>query len=98
MPTIGDALGHAEEASFIGREEEIATFEQWLSAPPERFEILNVYGPGGVGKTALLRHFRRLALGRERPVVYLDGRQMAPTEEAFLSALGGSSIDDALQK
>jgi energy-coupling factor transporter ATP-binding protein EcfA2 len=50
--------------------------------------VLNVYGPGGVGKSALLRAFARLARARERTVLALDGSDLAEGGAALLRAVG----------
>lgn len=42
---------------FVGREKEIAEFEQVLNSPEASQWILNVHGPGGIGKTQLLNKF-----------------------------------------
>ena len=68
---------------FVGRERELATFHAWLgSGSPS---LLNVTGPGGVGKTTLLAAFERAVA---RPSVHVDGRAVLPTPEDFLAALG----------
>lgn len=42
---------------FIGREKEIAAFNNMLSATDNGQWILHLYGPGGIGKTKLLQQF-----------------------------------------
>ena len=54
MPTIAEALGSLEQELFVGRAAELAAFEQWLTADTKHPIILNVTGPGGVGKSTLL--------------------------------------------
>jgi hypothetical protein len=41
----------------LGRDGELGLFRTALGAPEPRFTVLHVHGPGGVGKTALLRAF-----------------------------------------
>ena len=58
--------------------------------------ILNVSGPGGVGKSMLLRTFRRIALERGRPVVLADGATFPATPAGLLHALGGAQVEEVL--
>jgi putative ribosome biogenesis GTPase RsgA len=60
--------------------------------------LLNVSGPGGVGKSALLGAFRRLAEEAGRPVVVAEGRGMPPTPECLLARLGGASLKEVAQR
>jgi AAA ATPase-like protein len=85
---IADRLAAAQESGFFGRRPELELFREALAAPALPFTILHVHGPGGVGKTTLLRELARLAREAGRPVVTMDGRDVAPTPEAFLRALG----------
>ncbi|SPL96366.1 COG2256: ATPase related to the helicase subunit of the Holliday junction resolvase [[Actinomadura] parvosata subsp. kistnae] len=45
--------------------------------------MLYVHGPGGIGKSALLRRFADEAIAAGRTVVQLDGRTVNATPEAF---------------
>ncbi len=71
MPTqlplsLQDILAQRQEEDFVGREEHIQRFLENLRLPlddPRRRFIFNIYGPAGVGKTWLLQHLRRLAVG-----------------------------------
>src|SRR5215211_2988489 len=87
MPTIREAVEALEERLFVGRAHDLEAFDLWLGRPggPEP-QLLNVYGPGGVGKSALLAAFRRISERAGRPVVAIDGRSIPPTPEAFLAA------------
>jgi|GEM_PF-5513120 len=42
---------------FVGRERELGKLEEWMNSTTKT--LLNIYGPSGVGKTALLRQFGR---------------------------------------
>jgi nucleoside phosphorylase len=51
---------------FIGRKAELAQFGE-LIARQDTFRLLNMHGPGGIGKTALGREMLRLATAQQLP-------------------------------
>jgi hypothetical protein len=84
--SIADRLAAARATGFVGRGPERDLFRSALSAGDAPFTVLFIHGPGGVGKTSLLRELERVAR-LERPcVVRLDGRDVAPTPHAFARA------------
>jgi hypothetical protein len=95
VETYGVALALLEERFFTGRDNELRRFRDWLRADSPTPSILNVIGPGGVGKTTLLRAFGRLAREHRRPVVLVDGHSLEATPTAFLNALGTTSMEPA---
>lgn len=57
-----EILKKQQQSTFVGREEHITAFRYNLTLPPADWCFLfNVWGQGGVGKSTLLRQFRRLA-------------------------------------
>ena len=89
MPTLlADRLLRAAHDRFVGREEPRSLFQEALTADEPPFFVLYAFGPGGVGKTALLREFRYMCREQEVPETYLDARMIEPNPEAFLAALG----------
>lgn len=57
-----EILKQQQQAKFVGREEYITAFRHNLDLPPLDWRFLfSVYGQGGVGKSTLLRQFRRIA-------------------------------------
>ncbi len=92
MSTLGQAVCALEEQLFVGRESELARFRDWLSGPSAQPEILNVSGPGGVGKSALLGAFRRAAGDLGRPIVSADASSFRATPRGLLDALGGGPL------
>src|SRR2546423_15610397 len=96
MATLSEALSLREAQLFVGRERELALLRQWLEAEPPDPVILNVSGPGGVGKSMLLRAFRQIALERSRPVVLADSAAFPATPAGLLHALGGSQVEEVL--
>ncbi|MEV4575454.1 ATP-binding protein [Nonomuraea jabiensis] len=73
---LGCRLRAAREMAFVGREEEVAVFNAALYGGG--CSVLYVHGPGGIGKSALLRRFAHEAAVAGRPVSMVDGRMLEP--------------------
>lgn len=82
-----DRLNSARRQRFTGRDAELALFADALTAPEPPFFVLYVYGPGGVGKSSLLRRYARLAQEVGVDAVMLDARNIEPTTAAIQAAL-----------
>ncbi|RME57048.1 MAG: ATP-binding protein [Caldilineae bacterium] len=80
-------LTAARRRFFVGRRAELELFSQALLAGESPFAVLYLFGPGGVGKTTLLREYARLAAEHGRAVYRLDGRDIEPSPPGFLHAL-----------
>lgn len=87
--TIGDRLLRAADASFVGRQAELAVLSKALHAAEPGFVVAFVHGPGGMGKSCLLQALLRQA-DADTCTVLLDCRQIEPTPEGFLAVLGAS--------
>ncbi|MFI5897401.1 AAA family ATPase [Actinoplanes sp. NPDC051513] len=57
---LGDLLDTARRQRLVGRHRELASFDDAVSGRSPR-RLLFLYGPGGIGKTTLLREFRARA-------------------------------------
>ena len=86
-PNLADRLTAARRRRFVGRVSERALLESALSAAELPFYILHVYGPGGVGKTSLLKEFLAIAQAAHTPAIYLDARNIEATPNGFEDAL-----------
>ncbi len=86
-PRIADRLVAARRGRFVGRLAELELFRTALLAAEPPFVVLHIYGPGGIGKIALLREYARMAAEGSRPVVCLDRRNVDPSPPGFLLAL-----------
>ncbi|MFI5265941.1 MAG: BTAD domain-containing putative transcriptional regulator [Chloroflexota bacterium] len=98
MQTFGSTLDRLDEELFVGRRAELDAFERWLSEDSGEPALLNVYGPGGVGKSALLRAFAREGARAGRSVAFLDGRNFRPSPEGLLQAFGGGNLDAVVER
>ncbi|WP_309715323.1 hypothetical protein, partial [Armatimonas sp.] len=89
---IADRL--AATRRTVGREAETVLFTAALAAAELPFCVLSVFGPGGVGKTTLLRRWASLCA--EQGVVFtsLSGRELEPTPEGFRAALRLAGFDE----
>lgn len=85
-PRIADRLAAARRSRFVGRMAELALFRSALLAADPPFTVLHIYGPGGVGKTTLLREYARIAAESDYSVALLD-RNLDPSPLGFLLAL-----------
>jgi hypothetical protein len=79
-----------DERLFVDRETELVTFRDWLAQGTAEPAILNVSGPGGMGKSTLLRAFRRIAEGEGWRVVLADGSAFKPTAAQLSRAITGA--------
>ncbi len=84
---LADCLQSARRRRFIGRTAELALFDAALAAAELPFFLLYVHGPGGVGKTALLTQYARLAEQAGAIPLTIDARNIEPTPEAFQASL-----------
>ncbi len=85
--TLGGLLAEARARQFVGRTAELEAFVGGLSSEHPAWRVLAVHGPGGIGKSALLDAFERLAATHAMSVVRLDCRDCEPTPSAVLRQL-----------
>lgn len=85
--TVGERLRWARQRRFVGRTGEITLFRAMVQASPPSFVVLFVHGPGGTGKTSLLRAFSDIASDAGVVPVYLDARVIEPSPSGFLAGL-----------
>ncbi|HTH04293.1 MAG TPA: ATP-binding protein, partial [Ilumatobacteraceae bacterium] len=86
MATLGSRVAGRDRELFVARTEELAFFDHVLAgASPVR--IIHVHGPGGIGKSALLRELSRRATSCGYDTVWLDGRDLPPFPAEVEAAL-----------
>lgn len=86
--TVGAILAERRRNHVVGRERELELFRTALATPIPPFSVLNIHGPGGIGKTTLLDRFADLAVAAGAKVLRIDGRDLAPTAAAIVDVLG----------
>jgi hypothetical protein len=90
--TLGARLRRARQRRFVGRGGELELFRAALDGAP--WAVLFVYGPGGVGKTALLSAFAEAA---GVPTWRVDLRSVEVTPPGILEAFAGAMGSDERQ-
>ena len=84
--TLGARLARLDSGRFVGREQELEFFDRlWVDEPPA--SVVLVHGPGGIGKSTLLRAVARRGEARGWTPVFVEGRDMPPVADALATAL-----------
>ncbi|WP_412069249.1 ATP-binding protein [Rubrivirga sp. IMCC43871] len=84
--TLADRLSARRHDRFVGRVPEQARLAEAFGSDDPAFVVAHVYGPGGIGKSALLDEAARLAAAAGRAVARVDGRDLDPSPAAFARA------------
>jgi len=92
---LGKRLERERVRRFVGRSSERELFAAWLEASSNRgapsgqepFNVLWVYGPGGIGKSTLLRAFAETARNAGYLLAQVDGGRVMPTPDGIRSAV-----------
>lgn len=93
MPhSLAQRLRAAHQNRFVGREADVAAFEEALNASEPPFSIFYVHGPGGVGKTALVQELRYCCEDHGVPVHAVDARHVEPTVAGLRDALSDTGL------
>ena len=69
MARLKDLLQQQRKKNFIGRQKETSFFEQLLKEEEPAIHLLYIYGPGGQGKTTLLKQFADLCKESSVPFI-----------------------------
>jgi putative protein kinase ArgK-like GTPase of G3E family len=85
--TLAARLEDRDRGRFTGRGAEIAFLDQCLDSDDSPASVVHICGPGGIGKSALLREAARHARDRGISVVSIDGRELGPAPGALEAAL-----------
>ncbi|MFN8549205.1 MAG: ATP-binding protein [Candidatus Eisenbacteria bacterium] len=87
MGSLADRLSRARAGRFVGRADELELFRSALAADDLPFAVIHVHGPGGIGKSTLLREYARLSEEAGSPALYLDAQNVEPSPDSFLALL-----------
>lgn len=79
-------MSAARKRSFAGRSLQIAEFGAALAAEPGSYIVLYLHGPGGIGKSTLLRGFADEAREAGRTTVLIDGGDIELSPTGFETA------------
>jgi hypothetical protein len=93
MTTLRGRIARRDAEFFVGRDEELAWFERALRGETDE-RVVHVVGPGGIGKSTLVREVERRADALGAESVWIDGREVAPflpqVEQAVAEAAAGA--------
>jgi AAA ATPase domain len=92
--TLATRLVDRDRHRFVGRAAELAVLERCLGDEPPASVVL-VHGPGGIGKSTLLRELARRARTRGRDVYFVEGRELPPMPDALEAVLAEARSSDA---
>jgi hypothetical protein len=96
---LGNRLERERLRRFVGRAAELELFTAWLQASSnhgiprdrqESFGVLWVYGPGGIGKSTLLRAFAGSVRNAGYLLAQVDGGRVMPTPDGIRAAVWAS--------
>ncbi|WCB91567.1 hypothetical protein DSM104299_00238 [Baekduia alba] len=91
--TLADRLRAREVERFVGRTAELAVFEGlFVDDPP--VSVVHVHGPGGIGKSALLRQVGRLGVAAGWSPWRIDGRELPPAPGALEAILVAAQAEE----
>ena len=94
MPTspprsLGSRIARLERADFVGRRRELVVADSLFTAAATA-NVLLVHGPGGIGKSMLLREIGRRGAAAGWTPFPLDARDLSPVPDAIEQALAGA--------
>jgi hypothetical protein len=85
--TLSARLSELDSRRFVGRAAELAMLERCLEPEPP-FQVVLIHGPGGIGKSTLLRELGRRGRYHGFELFALEGRDITPTPDGIESLLG----------
>jgi hypothetical protein len=91
--TLAARLEDRDRDRFAGREDELAFIDRCMRADPPA-SVIHVCGPGGIGKSALLRAAARRARANGWEVLSVDGRELGPASGALEALIRNAAAGD----
>jgi hypothetical protein len=80
--TLASRLANVDRTRFVGRTAELGVLERCLQTD-SALSVFHVYGPGGIGKSTLLREFARRAETRGWERFVVEGRELTPSPDVL---------------
>jgi hypothetical protein len=87
--TLAARMRDRDRDRFVGRAAELEFLERCLDDDPPASVIL-IHGPGGIGKSTLLRELVRRAEARGFDTFFVEGRELPPMPDALEAVLSGA--------
>ena len=87
--TLGRRMSARDEDRFVGRAAELALIDGLLVDDPPASVVL-VHGPGGIGKSSLLREVARRGRAAGWTPVVVEGRDLPPLPDAVEAAVASA--------
>jgi hypothetical protein len=84
--TLAARLADRDRRRFVGRELELDLLERCLTED-QPAAVVFVHGPGGIGKSTLLREFERRASSSGWDTFLVEGRELSPAPDALDATL-----------
>ncbi len=91
--TLAARMAGRDQDRFVGRAAQLEFLEGCLDGEVPSSVIL-VHGPGGIGKSTLLREIGRRAEGRGYETFSVEGRELPPMPDALEAVLSGARTSD----
>jgi hypothetical protein len=85
--TLAERLAALDAERFVGRDRELSLFDALFTEHPPA-QVVLVHGPGGIGKSTLLREVARRGAARGWSPRRVDGRELAPAPGDIERAIG----------
>jgi hypothetical protein len=87
--TLAAHIGERDRERFVGRGAELELLERCLD-DDQSASVVHVHGPGGIGKSTLLREFERRANARGLETFFVEGRELPPMPDALEAVLAAA--------
>jgi energy-coupling factor transporter ATP-binding protein EcfA2 len=84
---LADILSSTRRQLFTGREKEVQLFKSIIQQPDLSTYLLYIYGPGGQGKTTLIKEFTEICKQLSIDCLKLDGREIHASPHDFTKAV-----------
>jgi hypothetical protein len=84
---LADILNSTRKQYFVGRESELQLFKSILEQEELSTYLLSIYGPGGQGKSTLVKAFTECCADIQIPFLVMDARDLNPTPDMFQAVL-----------